>query len=85
MTNLQLRAFIKRHHLTKADIAVKGMVSMATVRAWLRPKTSKAHRNMTRQSAALIRSSIKPARKLRATKKSASPGALSSSQGAGGA
>ncbi len=37
-----------------------GMVSVATVRAWLRPKTSKAQRNMTKRSEALIRQIVTP-------------------------
>jgi hypothetical protein len=60
MTNKQLRALMKRHNLSIQDISTLGMVSVATVRAWLRPKTSKAQRNMTKRSEALIRQVVTP-------------------------
>jgi transcriptional regulator with XRE-family HTH domain len=55
MTNNQLRALMKRHHISIHTLANLLEVSVATVRAWLRPKTSKAQRNMTKKTEALLK------------------------------
>lgn len=55
MTPLQLRRLMRRHRLTALQVAEMAQVSLFTVRAWLRPKTSKASRNMTPASAARLR------------------------------
>jgi transcriptional regulator with XRE-family HTH domain len=42
----RLRAIMRRHGLSVADVAALLCVSRHTVQSWLRPATSKAHRRM---------------------------------------
>ena len=51
MTREQLIDEMRKHRYSVAHIAVIAGVSVHTVRAWLRPQSSKASRNMKKNSA----------------------------------
>lgn len=54
MNREQLKRLMKKSGWTMEQVAATAMVSQHTVRAWLRPVTSRAHRNMRLQSAAQL-------------------------------
>ena len=54
MNREQLKRLMKKSGWTMEQVASTAMVSQHTVRAWLRPVTSRAHRNMRLQSAAAL-------------------------------
>lgn len=56
-----LRAWMDRLGVDEAWIAEKAMVSAHTVTAWLRPPTSKAHRNISRPAQRLLLIELKQA------------------------
>lgn len=54
MNREQLKHLMRKHGWTMQQVAVIALVSPHTVRAWLRPSSSKASRNMRPQAAALL-------------------------------
>lgn len=54
MNREQLKRLMKKHGWTMENVAAVAEVSTHTVRAWLRPSTSRASRNMRPQAAILL-------------------------------
>lgn len=68
MTRDELRHIMKCHDWSMGEIAAIAMVSHHTVRAWLRPNTSKASRNMRPHAAELLMAACERAGKSKGSK-----------------